>query len=81
MSKELSFVRDDLESAVILLDNLRGLLGMLRYSGQTPSEVKGDDLEGAVESINYIIGDVEENIRSVISKVMHWQPAEIRKGA
>lgn len=81
MQKEISFAQDDLESAVVLLNSLRGLLSMLRYSGQTPSEISGEDLEGAVMSIEYIIGDVEENVRNVAHKMTGWKQAELRKGA
>lgn len=83
MQKEISFVQSDLESAMCLLSNIRGLLQMLRYSGQTPSEISGEDLEGAILSIDYIIGDVEDNIRSAVCKMGRWKSAEdtIRKGA
>lgn len=81
MLEKVTFAKEDLETAVYRLGTLRGLLGMLRYSGQTPSDINGEDLEGAILSIDYIIGDVEDNIRDVIVKMNGWQKEELRKGA
>ncbi|MBD5169314.1 MAG: hypothetical protein HDT20_04225 [Oscillibacter sp.] len=81
MSTEISLAQADLEDVIITLGNLRGLLNMLQHSSQTTDKIRGEDLEGTVVSIDYIVGEVEDNIENVVRRMGEWENTELRKGA